>query len=376
MGSFHVNVEGPVERSPDAFHRLAEVLSQKYGLPGGDLVARLSRGKVRVASNVDRAEADMYARELAQLGARVSIEDVSATTSGAMTRSGGAKPQLQSGLAAAFSGEHSAASLGALDQGDGSLSLASLDGSESSSSPSDSIGPAHPGLSANFGPPAPKLPPPTPGAAKPKPKDVPLDLFAPPQAQSDDFSVEVAPDEPVGRGPALPRTTTGQGSAGVALPRTTTGQSSAGVALPRTTTGQSVAGVALPRTTTGQRPMAVGNEPAMVVAAPSQASRVRFAAGVVLAIVIGFIPAHFIASVRERSAYAEIDRAVDVQQLNADTTELYQALDGYRRAQLENKKSKRTAIALTSMVIWVVAGGAIAYVWFRRIPWDRITPAS
>ncbi|MGE0868018.1 MAG: hypothetical protein AB7P03_05640 [Kofleriaceae bacterium] len=376
MGSFHVNVEGPVERSPDAFHRLAELLSQKYGVPGGDLVARLSRGKVRVKSNLDRTEADMCARELAQFGARVSIEDASATTSGSMARTGG-KPQLQSGLAAAFSGEHSAASLGALDQGDGALSLASLDGSDSKDTPVDSVGPAHPGLSANFGPPVPKLPPPTPGApaSKPRPKDIPLDLFAPPDAGSEDFSVEVAADEPVGHGPALPRTTTGQSSPGVALPRTTTGQRAAGVALPRTTTAQGGASVALPRTTTGQRPLPLGHEPAMVVASSSNASRVRFAAGVVLAIVLGFIPAHFIAAVRERSAYAAIDREVVTQQLNADTTELYQALDGYRRVQLENKQSKRTMIALTSMAIWAVVGGAIAYVWFRRIPWDRIKPS-
>jgi hypothetical protein len=67
------------------------------------------------------------------------------------------------------------------------------------------------------------------------------------------------------------------------------------------------------------------SEPRSLMAAP----RVRLATGVVLAIVLGFLPAGLIAALREH-------RMID----------------------------------LTSLLIWAVAGSAIGYVWFRKIRWD------
>ena len=102
----------------------------------------------------------------------------------------------------------------------------------------------------------------------------------------------------------------------------------------------------------------------------------RFVAGMVLAILIGFVPAHVISSIREHSAYAAIDRKVEAAQSLADTPESYARLDQVRAEQLDEKKDERRSIALLAFVIWGVAGGGIAYAWFRKLPWDRITGAA
>jgi len=95
-------------------------------------------------------------------------------------------------------------------------------------------------------------------------------------------------------------------------------------------------------------------------------------AGAVYAIVLGFVPANFIASVREDSAFAAIDATVVAAQLQADTPETYAALDSFRDAKLSEKNSTRRMIALTSMLLWAAASGGLADVWFRRIPWHRV----
>jgi hypothetical protein len=93
--------------------------------------------------------------------------------------------------------------------------------------------------------------------------------------------------------------------------------------------------------------------------------------GVLLAIVIGFIPAHIITSVREGSAFKAIDdRVVAAQRAAAPDAEL-SALDEMRATELANKRSSRRNIAMLSMLIWALVGTGVGYVWFRRIPWDR-----
>ncbi len=53
------------------------------------------------------------------------------------------------------------------------------------------------------------------------------------------------------------------------------------------------------------------------------------------------------------------------------TPEDYVALDKLRVSQLERKHDERRNIALLALLIWGAAGAGVAYVWFRRIPWDR-----
>ena len=46
------------------------------------------------------------------------------------------------------------------------------------------------------------------------------------------------------------------------------------------------------------------------------------------------------------------------------------ALDAVRATQLDRKKSAHQTDALLGFLVWALVGGGVAYVWFRRIPWD------
>jgi len=261
---------------------------------------------------------------------------------------------FQSGLSAAYSQELPlSADLGAL--GADSLSLSSLDGNDASDGHAGSFGPPpSPGMPASIGPPPapaatfkPTLPPPT--AAGPKPpgnRAVALDMFAPPDAEEANQVVSLAIEDERPKKPTL-------------APRD------------KAPTSPSLSTAALPSMKKAPRSQgaAMGG-----VSAP-ETPRSRIIAGVVLAIIIGFIPAHLIASSRESKAFAKIDANIVATQSAADTPEMYEALDAFRATQLEKKQSERRSIALVSMLIWAVVGAGIGYVWFRRIPWDRMPRA-
>jgi hypothetical protein len=97
---------------------------------------------------------------------------------------------------------------------------------------------------------------------------------------------------------------------------------------------------------------------------PLADAKVRFAAGVIVAVLLGFVPATIAASIREHSAY----HAIDEQYLKEAETSQDAELEA---KYLDKKRSERRGIALTSMLIWALASGGIAYVWFRRVPWQR-----
>ncbi len=234
--------------------------------------------------------------------------------------------------------------LGALSTGDSALSLSSVDGKDDAP-----VVETSPGLPASMGPAA------TPSApTSSKPKDVPLDLFAPPDAQ-DEVPVELAQDEldHIERKRTPP--------AGVPIAPQPEKISSP-VLRPKAPTPPGVP---------------VGVAMGGVVAAEAQhrdTPRWRFAAGVFAAVVLGFIPAHCVASARE-SAYTDIDNDVTSVELEAGQPGAPVApdkIDAFRDEQLALKHSKRRNIALVSLLIWGVVGAGVGYVWFRRIPWDRI----
>src|SRR5262249_403634 len=135
--------------------------------------------------------------------------------SAASTPSAGT-PQYHSGLAAAFSNDIPAASLGALENDGISFSLSSVDGADEHPPPDTAFEPPQSAMSASIGPPpdtsapdkanAPDRTKPAPGkAGKPSapakpskrelPKDEPLDLFIPPDAQGAELKVDIADDE-------------------------------------------------------------------------------------------------------------------------------------------------------------------------------------
>jgi hypothetical protein len=531
---FHVYVEGVTESGPDAVRRLADAMASRYGLPAGEVQARLSRGRFRVKANVDQATADRYARDLETIGARVRVEEalpeVGSTPShprdqapparrGVRTSpalipraalvsppdpaprpspplpqrdaqpslstvtsrpspstlppqpeprpslstlppqpeprpslstlppqpeprpslstlpprpsrpvpstlppqpaSRPTRPSLPPHLASRPSPPvlpahvpsratssplpaHLASrplprvlpqpglpdadadasvvldatgdaladgdvGLGALDRS-GLLSLGTLDG-DAASTPG-SLEPAVPHARAHQA--APARPPPAPAPSGRA--GAPVDRFAPPAVEGDELVVELADDElahhheRAGTPPAVAPELPVRSSASAVTPDHGMQLPSLQLAPmpPLATSGPPTT----PRLAAAQREAPEASPTGSTSARPPRASpRVRLAAGVLLAIVLGFIPAHVVASLREEGAFREIDAQVIEAQAAVDSLRAYEALDALRTVQLDAKRSAQRRIALASLVIWAVAGGAVAYVWFKRVPW-------
>jgi hypothetical protein len=251
----------------------------------------------------------------------------------------------QSGLSAAFHEDTPVPELSAFD---GNMAVDSLDGVADVAVEIDTS----PALPASIGPSTkPSTKPSTPKVDKPK--DVPVDLFAPPESQSDNFQVELAAEE-VAHRDARKRAVT------PAVPVAVGPSSSSPVMRPRQLSIQPddrSAGVRLP---------SVGED----------APRWRFAAGVLASVVLGFVPATCVQSCRESSAFDKIDAHVATVQQQARSGASFAQLDVFRDEQLAKKKSERRNIALVSMLIWALGSAGIGYVWFRRVPWDKIKLGS
>lgn len=284
---------------------------------------------------------------------------------------GGAGQPFQSGLAAAFSGEMPAADLGALGAGDAAFSLASLDGVDDQHGAGGSFGPPpDAGIPASIGP-APERKQAGSKADKAgdkaaKPKDEPLDMFAPPEMQGEEFKVDIAADEAEfsarKRASTPPPMQTVDGGAPSDAAARPSSQRIPTTPAPGRTSQPSLQVPNAPVTVATSVPSKLG---------PLADERVRFAAGVVLAILLGFVPAHFVAKMKEDAANEQVDRKIiAAQQAATETPELYANLDRVRADQLGRKESEHRNAAIIGFAIWALVGGGLAFVWFRKIPWD------
>jgi hypothetical protein len=358
---FHVFVEGAKDTTPAGLHKLAEAIAARYGLKPADLLPRLQSGRFRVKANVDRATAETYVRDLDQLGARCVVEAANAQNSrptplpfAAATPTAPTRPtppgQYSSGLAAAFSSEGSPADAGAFDKlAAGAMSLASVDGRDGAAPAPETFAPPE-GFDApaSIGPPRDKPQGKSAKPAKPsRPKDEPVDLFVPPEAQGAELKVELADD-----------------SSFEARKRAATPPAAA------PTVTAPPARPSAPQLRASQPWLAVADAGAAPRAGGLANPRVRLVAGVVLAILLGFVPVHFIAAMRERSAFAEIDRKVDAAGREADITD--DALDARRAALLDEKYGERRTIAIMAILLWGAASAGVAFVWFKKLPWQRV----
>jgi hypothetical protein len=387
MAMFDVYVEGATEPTPQATQRLAEVMSQRYGLGAADLVARLSKGRFRVKANIDEDTANTYARDLEAVGARVTVTEARGTSTLPPPRPGVSQPPSSrglpsqpprpapsslppasrpppssalpprpiasvppsnapyaSGLSAAFHENTPVPELGALDKD--AFSVESLDGHadvELERSPM-------PDLPASIGPAAKS-------ATKSKPpKDVPIDMFAPPDAQDGELEMKLAADD-----------TAHHDRRKLATPATTVPAIAA--------VAPASSPMLRPKSTSLPPQGATGGVRMASIAGEDQAPRWRFAAGVLASVVLGFIPANCVHGMREGSAFEKIDTEVATVQTQAasNTGSIpFAQLDTFRDEQRSRKKSERRNIAIVSMLIWALAGAGIGYVWFRRVPWDKI----
>src|SRR5580704_7137566 len=328
MAAYHVFVEGAADSSPSGIDRLAAAIAEHYGLPVAELRVRLANGRFRVKGNCDRETAQSYVRDLTKLGARCAVEDAepAARTSSPSLRPRNATASLpprtttppasaqpaggfQSGLSAAFSAEAPAASLGALDDDGGMLKLSSVDGADDP--PSEPVAAFAPPPAAAAAAARARASTPAP-AAKP---DAPVDMFAPPDAEAAAFKVELASDE---------------------VERAAKKRAS----IPPAEVPTAPPPVAAVTPSRGSRPSLAPPESAPAPRGLAD-PKTRFAAGVLVAIVVGFVPAHLLASARESSAYAEIDHTVDQTQREAETQDAYDALDAFRSHELARKYDAR-----------------------------------
>jgi hypothetical protein len=356
MALFHVYVEGPVDPTPQAAAKLAEVMASRYGLTAADVTARLAKGRFRVKANVDRATADVYEKDLRAVGAKVKIEEARAQTSPSIqpatartptppagTPQRKSQPSLASGLAAAFSPSGSQ-DLGALAQDSGSFALSSVDGNEAVGHGEDAFGPPGAGLPASIGPSGMDLATPTKAPPPRRTTPPPMDAFRPPDADDDDQRVEIAADE---------------------------------IAAKEARKRASAPPPNVPATPVLQRKQSTSIQPQSVPVTsvatvrgrlgPLSDVRIRFAAGVFAAVLVGFVPTHVIAGMRETTAYKAIDSKFITDASVATDPTAWAALD---EPALRDKKAAQKSILWTSLLLWALCSAGLGYVWFKRLPWD------
>lgn len=375
MASYHVFIERAQDPSPKAIARAAMAIGQRYGLPPEAIEQRMSQGRFRVKANTDLQTARAFAGDLERLGVVCTIEDVAGTKLGlgtpppqlgttappprpAATRQASSPPPsaahepsahertvlgrdrapessssaaYQSGLAAAFGDEASRpdTDLGALGGAESqSFALAALDGSDAAQSEDTNA--------SSFDP------PPDPSAR--------ANLFRPPDEQdaAQNLELAVAPARPAPPPQA-------------ALPGPH--EASAAIALPTTHAQHTVAAPAPPTSTTPSSPTPTTTSP-LTRAAQTLATRprVRLLAGVMLAILLGFIPATLFASWREGSAYADSRNQLHKAYADAQTIEQWRGLDEMIKGERGVMNSTRQTIAITGILIWAAAGGGVAFV--------------
>jgi hypothetical protein len=274
-----------------------------------------------------------------------------------------------SGLAAAFGAKSDEPDLGALGDASGSFSLSSVDGSDehAAAQPAASFAPPSSSghdLPASIGP-AIAIPsaPASPGAAgtlpapAPAPKAAttpppmgsgPIDMFAPPDSEEQlvDLAVDMA-DVKAKRASAH--------STPPPMARSSA----------RTTAQPPMS----------ELPSASAPRPSVVtetLRAFAGHRRARFAAGALLTVLVGFLPAHIVASVRERSAYAEIDTHLAEKEAHVQSLEQWKTLDKIIEAHRDEKVAEQHSIALTAVILWALVSAGFAFVWFRKIDWDAL----
>jgi len=278
------------------------------------------------------------------------------------------------------------ASLGALD-GTGALSLDLLD--RNAELEPDPPTAALDSLPASIGPAAQT-------ARSPRPSNAPLDLFEPPAEAADAFALELVLDDldrraPSGLSESRPTRPSLHAPGPDALARR------AGPSLdipfepqPGPSVPPLVAATPEPRSRRPSldAPGAMSLSPRLAPLPHMQpgalpwtdraarrrrftSPRLRFGAGVFLAIILGFLPADLVAALQERDAFQTIDERVIAAQAAVDSVQSYDALDSFREEQLAAKHDARRTIVLTSMLLWGAIAGGLAYLWFKRVPWDR-----
>ena len=109
--------------------------------------------------------------------------------------------------------------------------------------------------------------------------------------------------------------------------------------------------------------------PQRIVRSLATSPRSRFTIGVVVALFVGFVVMSPIASRRETSSYKEC--IAELSDYQASPTASAQSWEQQKQRTLEELQSRRTKIALTSLLIWLFIAALVWLGWTRVIRWQR-----
>lgn len=420
--SYHVFIERA--QDPSSVPAVAAAIAARYRLPADAIGQRMAAGRFRVKANVDLDTAKAFARDLEGLGAVCTVVDAGApsassqrsaatkmitgaphqppaipagpvrprTPAAAAPRSSSSLPaaslsslsaaspsgrdpsavssagpaKYESGLSAAFGavpGRRSSQELGALDTG--TFKLASLDGADEDAGVfADDAQHTPPPDDSAFAPPDAEQeilqletdPGPSDGvggAASP-----PADAFAPPASDNEQLQIVTPSSAPrsssSGQRPAMPPPASEQMQAiGLTFDD----------AMPSTDAARGGGGVA----TSSPRFVELVRD--RFVAQP----RVRIAAGVVLCIVLAWIPARVYWGVKVDNAQAQLDVAMQEPVTLAKTDEAaWIELREIGQAQKALAQSRLVNTKITAVLMWIGIGGVLGWVYFKKVPWDDL----
>jgi len=427
--SFQVFIEGAHDSSADGVRKLAGAISERYGLPLESLLKRLGNGRFRVKKGVDQATAQAFAADLQRLGALCSVVDeatgapvaaraptsparapaiptgavrsappaakatvlgvgtpppepVAAPAAAPAASASSANDDYQSGLSAAFSGHESAQDLGALSQFTAELTptdafrLSSLDGQDDAA---PVAGPAE----VDAGP----------DEADAAPADPDFDPFAPPDAQSENNSLELAVDAAPKPAPAAPPPAAAaptappdpafappdEGDVGFGLDENVLAQIDDPPAFAPPSPAAQAAEAAL------LDPAGAAQEAAAAVKPPRPSPRelfrkhvarspqVRAIVGVVLVGLLAFAPARLYWGAKVAGAQAALNVAMAEEYLTARAdARAWEGLQQYGQEQLAFQRTRLSSSRVTAILIMLVFAGGLGFAWFRKVPWDRV----
>ncbi len=408
--SYHVFIDRA--QDPSNVAQVAAAIAKRYGLPADAISQRMTAGRFRVKADVDLNTAKTFAADLQKLGAIAAVVDAStgktlqerataptiaqpagipsgghrarAVAAGAQKPlaptppAAGTSPKrpnpedLASGLSAAYSGSHEVQSLGAIESGE--FNLSSLDGADD---PADSTAdpdptPTPPPDPGTFAPPdgeeealvlldteEPKPAAPAAAAGGGADAAAPVDEFAPP---SQDSIVDIA-DIAVEATPPPPPMPTQQEPSGLSEAQRFSQELAARQGTADPSAAEQTGG-------TKKQPVDLREQfREMFVERP----RVRFGVGVVLMIMLAWIPANIFWGSKVASAQAELNVTLQETVTLAKSDEaVWTDFEDIARKERELAGSRLFNKRITAVMIWLGLGGIVGFVYFRKIPWDDI----
>jgi len=102
--------------------------------------------------------------------------------------------------------------------------------------------------------------------------------------------------------------------------------------------------------------------------------RLRFMVGLILVTALAFVPVHFYAASSENSAYTQMRNELNETQKLVEDPEEWDGLAEIRASYAEQMDKKRVRIASTSVIIWLLLGAGLGFLFFRKLPWEHLGP--